>query len=69
MLRAKDIRQQIYCSECGGGLTSFFTPHGELVVRGYTLCPECLEQIPDKIANTFLKAAKEAGRKVKKSRT
>lgn len=59
---------QVKCRERGGGLTSRFLPVGELIVRGYTLCPECLEAIPGGIANAFLKAAKRAGDKVKARR-
>jgi hypothetical protein len=47
--------EQIKCYECGDPVSSP-VPKGT-VIRAYVLCPECLEKIPDEIANQFFFSA------------
>lgn len=55
--------KNIVCSECGSPVSSSVSE--DTVFRGYTLCPECLELIPDKIADAFFAAADIAGKQRK----
>lgn len=43
--------RHLECCECGQNATS--PVPANTMVRAYILCPECLEQIPDDIANAF----------------
>lgn len=56
--------KQILCSECGQPVSSAINTN-EIIFRGYTLCPDCLEFIPDDIANAFFTAADIAGKQRK----
>lgn len=47
--------ETIKCYECGESASSP-VPKGT-IVRAYVLCPECLEKIPEEIANKFFEAA------------
>jgi formylmethanofuran dehydrogenase subunit E len=52
--------EHIRCNECGQSVSSP-TPKGT-TIRAYVLCPECLEMIPEEIANEFFEQAKNRQR-------
>lgn len=53
--------KNITCSACNSSVSSPVSD--DTIFRGYALCPDCLEQIPESIANTFLTAAENSSKK------
>lgn len=53
----------VWCQECGQAVLSIWSDIDVPVIRGYVLCPDCLELIPEDVANAFFNAAKKAGQK------
>ena len=44
--------KHLKCAECRRNVSSKVPDN--IILRGIILCPECLEEIPDDIANKFL---------------